>query len=228
MSVPEKKAPLCDGSSQRQLNAEADFIRIWWACWWFKWWFIHQWWSVMISDDQWWSIGSRRKRQFWKGQVPEWGHHRGREVPECHRGMDTNKWKGEEWGSDQLQRPSATMLTPCWYRPSCPPNCPPVWHAMSTQCNECLEVQWWDPLGSSGILAFIAFAFIPWLIRDANCHRTWTIWTCACGIDWNWKICQKDSNDMLRLKTKYLQSTISTFAWFYALRKTIRTTRPGA
>ena len=25
-------------------------------------------------------------------------------------------------------------------------------------------------------------------------------------------ICQKDSNGMLRLKTKYLQSTISTFA----------------
>ena len=80
---------------------------------------------VLISDDdQWWSIGSRRKRQFWKGQVPEWGHHRGREVPECHRGMDTNKWKGEEWGSDQLQRASADTMIPC----CC---CPPIVHPLS-------------------------------------------------------------------------------------------------
>ena len=160
----------------------------------------------MISDDQWWSIGSRRKRQFWKGQVPEWGHHRGREVPECHRGMDTNKWKGEEWGSDQLQRPSATMLIPCWYRP---PNCHPMVHQCDMQwvlnaistVSKCSGGILWDPLGSSGILAFIAFAFIPWLIRDANCHRTWTIWTCACGIDWNWKILVKRIQ-MVCYKTK--------------------------
>ena len=108
MSVPAKKAPLCDGSSQRQLSAEAQRfakeltlsrckkpeIR-----------------TVSISPRI--DLCRLHFNSFDCGvvsvQVSEWRDHGGRKVPERHRGMDKNKWESEERGCDKLPGSSARI-----------------------------------------------------------------------------------------------------------------------